>query len=129
LIIAANTSWLHYSEAFDDGLELLKAADRPGLEGVVLKRRDASYRAGKQCGWIKIKCATWREVAPPLTSLIRDATTRNNCGTIPRPTETGAHDCANEASTDMDSYQGQQIAGDHRDNTIARPTTTVKPST
>jgi hypothetical protein len=39
------------------------------------------------------------------------------------------HDCANEASADMDSYQGQQIAGDHRANTIARPTTMVKAST
>jgi hypothetical protein len=53
--------------------------------------------------------------------LTRDAATRNNCGSIPRPTETGAHNCANEASTD--TYQGQQITGDHRDNTIARPAT------
>jgi ATP-dependent DNA ligase len=28
MIIAANAGWLHYSESFDDGLELLKAADR-----------------------------------------------------------------------------------------------------
>jgi hypothetical protein len=40
LIIAANIAKLHYSESFDDGLELLKAADRL-LEGVVSKRRDA----------------------------------------------------------------------------------------
>jgi hypothetical protein len=39
-------------------LELLKAADRLGLEGVV---RDAPYRSGKQCDWVKVKCATWRE--------------------------------------------------------------------
>jgi bifunctional non-homologous end joining protein LigD len=61
LIAAAKTDWLHYSESFDDGLELLKAADRLGLEGVVSKRRDAPYRSGKQCGWVKVKCATWRE--------------------------------------------------------------------
>jgi ATP-dependent DNA ligase len=30
-------------------------------EGVVSKRRDALYRLGKQCDWIKVKCATWRE--------------------------------------------------------------------
>jgi ATP-dependent DNA ligase len=24
-------------------------------------RRDAPYRSGKQCGWVKVKCATWRE--------------------------------------------------------------------
>jgi ATP-dependent DNA ligase len=40
LILAANAGWLHYSESFDDGLELLQAADRFGLEGVVSKRRD-----------------------------------------------------------------------------------------
>jgi hypothetical protein len=40
LIIAANAAWLHYSESFDDGLELLKAADRLGgrcLLGIVLE--------------------------------------------------------------------------------------------
>jgi ATP-dependent DNA ligase len=31
------------------------------LEGIVSKRRDAPYRPGKQCGWVKVKCATWRE--------------------------------------------------------------------
>jgi hypothetical protein len=36
-------------------------ADRIRLEGIVSKRRDASYRSGKQCGWVKVKCATWRK--------------------------------------------------------------------
>jgi hypothetical protein len=31
------------------GLELLNAADRMKLEGIVSKRRDAPYRSGKQC--------------------------------------------------------------------------------
>ena len=61
LIRAANANWLHYSESFDDGLELLAAADRMHLEGIVSKRRDAPYRSGEQCGWVKVKCATWRE--------------------------------------------------------------------
>jgi ATP-dependent DNA ligase len=39
LIVAANTGWLHYSESFDDGLELLKSADRLKLEGIASKRR------------------------------------------------------------------------------------------
>jgi ATP-dependent DNA ligase len=47
LIITANAGWLLYSESFDDGLELLKAADRMRLEGIVSKRRDAPYRSGK----------------------------------------------------------------------------------
>jgi ATP-dependent DNA ligase len=61
VIIAANAGWLHYSESFDDGLELRKAADRMKLEGIVSKRRDAPYRSGKQSDWIKTKCATWRQ--------------------------------------------------------------------
>jgi ATP dependent DNA ligase domain len=61
LILAANANWLRYSESFDDGLALLKAADRMRLEGIVSKRRDAPYRSGKQCDWIKVKCETWRE--------------------------------------------------------------------
>src|SRR5262249_35201090 len=28
VLLATNAKWLHYSESFDDGLELLKAADR-----------------------------------------------------------------------------------------------------
>jgi bifunctional non-homologous end joining protein LigD len=61
LIVAANVNWLRYSESFDDGLKLLKAADRMRLEGIVSKRRDAPYRSGKQCGWVKVKSSTWRE--------------------------------------------------------------------
>jgi ATP-dependent DNA ligase len=26
------------------------------LEGIVSKCRDAPYRSGKQCGWVKVKC-------------------------------------------------------------------------
>jgi hypothetical protein len=33
------------------------------LEGIVSKRRDAPYGPGKQCGWVKVKCATWRDPA------------------------------------------------------------------
>ena len=61
LILAANANWLHYSASFDDGLELLKAADRMNLEGIVSKRREAPYRSGKQSDWLKVKCAAWRE--------------------------------------------------------------------
>jgi bifunctional non-homologous end joining protein LigD len=61
LILGANANWLLYSQGFDDGLRLLAQADRLGLEGVVSKRRDAPYRSGKQCGWVKVKCATCRE--------------------------------------------------------------------
>jgi hypothetical protein len=33
----------------------------PIASRAVSKRRDAPYRSGKQCGWVKVKCATWRE--------------------------------------------------------------------
>ena len=35
------------SESFEDGLALLRVADKRGLEGVVSKRRDAPYRSGE----------------------------------------------------------------------------------
>jgi len=49
------------SEPFNDGLTLLRVAEKHGLEGVVSKRRDAPYRSGKFRGWRKIKTAAWRE--------------------------------------------------------------------
>ena len=61
LLLTANANRLRYSESFDDDVALLKAADLLGFEGIVSKRRDAPYRSGKQCDWVKVKCATWRE--------------------------------------------------------------------
>jgi bifunctional non-homologous end joining protein LigD len=57
LIVAANADWLRYSESFDDGIALLRAADRLQLEGIVSKRRDAPYRSGNKFDWVKVKCA------------------------------------------------------------------------
>jgi bifunctional non-homologous end joining protein LigD len=47
-------------EAFDDGDRLLAEAELMGLEGVVSKRRDAPYRSGPRCGWVKVKTSAWR---------------------------------------------------------------------
>ena len=52
---------MRLSEGFDDGAELLAAAERMGLEGVVSKRRDAPYLSGTRCGWIKTKTNALRE--------------------------------------------------------------------
>jgi bifunctional non-homologous end joining protein LigD len=41
--------------------KLLAEADRLGLEGIVSKRRNAPYLAGKRFDWVQVKCATWRE--------------------------------------------------------------------
>jgi bifunctional non-homologous end joining protein LigD len=49
------------SEAFEDGLALLRVAEERGLEGVVSKRRDASYRSGDCRDWRKVKTMAWRE--------------------------------------------------------------------
>jgi bifunctional non-homologous end joining protein LigD len=48
------------SESFEDGLALLRAAEARGLEGIVSKRRDASYRSGECRDWRKVKTAAWR---------------------------------------------------------------------
>src|SRR5262249_52082343 len=49
------------SEPFEDGLALLSAAEERGLEGIVSKRRDASYRSGECRDWRKVKTLAWRE--------------------------------------------------------------------
>ena len=61
LIMVAGDSRLRLSDGFDDGAELLAAAERMGLEGVVSKRRDGAYRSGPRCGWTKTKTQAWRE--------------------------------------------------------------------
>jgi len=62
LIMGAGDSRLRLSDGFEDGAELLAAAERMGLEGVVSKRHDSTYRSGPRCGWVKTKTNTWREV-------------------------------------------------------------------
>ncbi len=45
-----------FSEAIDDGQELWEAAKKMGLEGIMLKNKNAPYEPGKRCShWIKIK--------------------------------------------------------------------------
>ena len=52
---------LRLSHTFEDGEQLLYAASRQGLEGIVSKRRMARYVVGNGSGWIKVKTAEWRE--------------------------------------------------------------------
>src|SRR5262249_1981020 len=61
LIMGAGDNRLRLSDAFDDGVELLAAAGRMGLQGVVSKRRHAPYRSGPRCGWFKVKTQSWRQ--------------------------------------------------------------------
>jgi bifunctional non-homologous end joining protein LigD len=60
LLAPAEIPCLRLVEAFDDGEELLKAADELGLEGIVSKRRSLPYRSGPCRDWRKIKTETWR---------------------------------------------------------------------
>jgi ATP-dependent DNA ligase len=41
--------------------EILAVAETKGLEGIVSKLSSQPYRSGKNHGWIKVKCQTWRE--------------------------------------------------------------------
>lgn len=61
-IIPAETGTLRYSSHFDEGGEvLLKHACRLGLEGIVSKLAEDSYRSGRSKGWMKAKCSSSQE--------------------------------------------------------------------
>jgi bifunctional non-homologous end joining protein LigD len=48
---------IRFSEAFDqDPAQMLDAACRLGLEGIMLKRADAPYASGRTDTWLKLKC-------------------------------------------------------------------------
>src|SRR5690349_11403208 len=61
LLSAAGNERLKLSESFDDGVKLLEAASQMRLEGIVSKKRSASYVAGPASGWVKVKTRQWRE--------------------------------------------------------------------
>lgn len=53
---------IHYSEhVVGSGPEFFKQACKLGLEGIVSKRRDLPYSAGRGYGWLKIKCSRREE--------------------------------------------------------------------
>jgi bifunctional non-homologous end joining protein LigD len=56
---------IQYSEDFsgadDTGIKLAKSACEHGLEGIIAKRADAPYRAGRTKNWLKIKCGHAQE--------------------------------------------------------------------
>jgi bifunctional non-homologous end joining protein LigD len=47
---------IRYAEHVDDGPGFLAAVRAAGLEGVIAKRADGPYRAGRHAEWRKIKC-------------------------------------------------------------------------
>ena len=57
------TSPLRVSEAFDEAPhDLVASACKMGMEGIIGKRRDAAYRAGRSSDWIKLKCGQGEEL-------------------------------------------------------------------
>ena len=56
-IIPDHARSIRFSEAIEaDGTDLLQQACNLGLEGVIAKNRDASYRSGRTGDWVKVKC-------------------------------------------------------------------------
>ena len=62
IVTSLGSDKLHYSEAFADGERLLSECAERGLEGIVSKRRNSTYKSGEvMATWIKVQCQAWRE--------------------------------------------------------------------
>src|SRR5262249_29762215 len=55
-----NIRYVEHIEA--EGDQVLDSASRLSLEGIVSKRADARYHAGRHDDWVKVKCRTGHEV-------------------------------------------------------------------
>ena len=64
LVGRRSTGRIRFSEHIEgNGETFFAEACRAGLEGIVSKRRDHPYRAGRHGGWIKTKCVQRQEFA------------------------------------------------------------------
>jgi bifunctional non-homologous end joining protein LigD len=62
LLEQADERVLRYSEDFAFGVDqLLRSACEMALEGIIGKRRDSHYAAGRSAAWIKLKCRRRQE--------------------------------------------------------------------
>ncbi|WP_414463358.1 RNA ligase family protein [Hyphomicrobium sp. DY-1] len=61
LLNAADEERLQFSPEFADAAKLLAEAEKRGLEGVVLKKREGIYASGRSREWLKIKTKAWKE--------------------------------------------------------------------
>jgi bifunctional non-homologous end joining protein LigD len=62
LVGARKTGRIRFSEHIEgNGQPFFAEACRAGLEGIVSKRRDQPYRAGRHGGWLKTKCVQRQE--------------------------------------------------------------------
>ncbi|MEL4374963.1 DNA ligase D [Brucella cytisi] len=80
-LISGSSSTLRFSEAFDaDGATVLKNACGLGLEGIVSKLRDASYRSGRSNAWRKSKCIGRQEFV--IAGYVPSSATRAAVGSL-----------------------------------------------
>lgn len=77
LIKKAGDELLRMSDTFPDPLKLLAALDERGLEGIVSKKSDQPYVSGKNRGWIKVKCHSWRGANRDRGELLNKAKARD----------------------------------------------------
>jgi bifunctional non-homologous end joining protein LigD len=61
LLKKADPAVLQFSIAYEDPHQLLADLSAIGGEGIVSKKRGQPYVAGRNRGWVKVKCAAWRE--------------------------------------------------------------------
>lgn len=62
LLAAANSEHIRFSEEFHAAPQsVLASACKMGLEGVIAKRRGASYRSSRTADWLKLKCSQRQE--------------------------------------------------------------------
>ncbi|AZO79842.1 MULTISPECIES: DNA ligase D [unclassified Bosea (in: a-proteobacteria)] len=72
---------LRYSEHFiEPGQTMLRHACRMGLEGVISKRAEASYRSGRGRDWIKSKCTQRQEFV--IAGYVPSKASRNQLGSL-----------------------------------------------
>jgi bifunctional non-homologous end joining protein LigD len=53
--VLAENQWVRYSEHFDDGIQLYRAARERQLEGIIAKRSSSYYLTKRSRDWLKIK--------------------------------------------------------------------------
>lgn len=117
------------SERFDAaGVDLLRAACRLGLEGVVSKRRDSPYQSGRTRSWLKSKCALSDEFAVVGMTAGGGARTGFGALLLARPRE-GALRYAGRVGAGFNEAQLTAIAGRLRRSLRARPSVEGAPTT
>ena len=75
------TQSVSLSQHFEvDGALLFEKVGRLGLEGIVSKRRTASYKSGRNKDWLKIKCVERQEFV--VVGFVPSTTSRKTIGSL-----------------------------------------------